>query len=454
MLFSPASLLNIVRSHLPAAASGRLCVAFSGGLDSTVLLAALAQALEHEPAYRLCAVHVDHGLHPDSAQWERHCATVAQQLGVDYVSRPVRVQPAGEGLEAAARQVRYAALRESLQPGDALLTAHQADDQFETLLMALLRGAGVAGLSAMPVCRNFPPGFHLRPLLGYTRIEIEAWTRIQPLTWISDPSNDNSRFDRNFLRHEVLPMLRTRWPAATQSAVRSANHLSEATLLLDDLAQADLAVAAVGPCLQVAVLASLSAARRRNLLRYWTRLRGARTPSTRKLLALEHDMLVAQEDRVPVIDWGGFEVRRFRGLLYGERMRTWSGRGTTAFDWDWSHPIVLPDDLGSLSAQDGHGSGLSRKLLPRTLRVEFRLGGELLRPAGQLHHRRLKKLLQDADILPWWRSRLPLLWVDDQLAAVGDLWTADEFSAGAEAESVRVIWRERPQIRAQPFDAP
>ena len=450
MLLSPASLLNIVRSHLPAAASGRLCVAFSGGLDSTVLLAALAQALEHEPAYRLCAIHIDHGLHPDSAQWGRHCATVAQQFDVDYVSRSVRVQPADEGLEAAARQVRYAALRESLQPGDALLTAHHADDQFETLFLALLRGAGVAGLSAMPVCRSFPPGFHLRPLLGCTRTEIEAWARTQQLAWISDPSNDNGRFDRNFLRHEVLPVLRTRWPAATQNAVRSANHLSEATLLLDELAQADLAVASVGPCLQVAVLAASSAARRRNLLRYWTRLRGARTPSTRKLLALEHDMLLAQDDRVPVTEWDGFEVRRFRGLLYGERARTWSGQGATAFDWDWSHPVALPDDLGSLSAQDGHGSGLSRKLLPRTLRVEFRQGGELLRPAGHPHHRRLKKLLQDADILPWWRSRLPLLWVDDRLAAVGDLWTADEFAAGVDAESVQVVWQDKPQIRAQP----
>jgi tRNA(Ile)-lysidine synthase len=306
----------------------------------------------------------------------------------------------------------------------------------------------------MPFCRSFPPGFHLRPLLGCTRAEIEAWARTQQLTWISDPSNDNSRFDRNFLRHEVLPVLRTRWPAATQNAVRSANHLSEATLLLDELAQADLAVASMGPCLQVAVLAALSAARRRNLLRYWTRLRGARTPSTRKLLALEHDMLHAQEDRVPVTEWDGFEVRRFRGLLYGERMRIWSGQEATAFDWDWSHPVALPDDLGSLSAQDGRGSGLSRKLLPRTLRVEFRQGGELLRPAGQSHHRRLKKLLQDADILPWWRSRLPLLWVDDQLAAVGDLWTADEFAAGVDAESVQVVWQDKPQIRAQPSIAP
>jgi len=450
MNFTPAALLDFIHSTLPAGASGTLCVAFSGGLDSTVLLAALKRALAAHPEYRLRAIHIDHGLHADSVRWAGHCAQVARHLDIDYTSQTVTVAAAGEGLEAAARHARYAALRECLQPGDALLTAHHADDQFETLMLALLRGAGLPGLAAMPACREFDPGWHLRPLLGFTRSELENWARAEGLTWIDDPSNDSSHFDRNFLRHQILPLLQTRWPSATHSAVRTARHAGEGMALLDEFASPDLAAASAGPCLKVDSLAALSAARRRNLLRYWSKLRGARAPSTRKLLALEHDMLAAQEDRLPVIEWDGFEVRRFRGLLYGGPVHPGNLHGAVSFEWEWSQPLLLPDRLGSLRAQTGRGAGLVRALLPRTLRVEFRHGGEALRPAGDPHRRDLKKLLQAADILPWWRNRLPLLWVDDRLAAVGDLWTADEFSAGADSESVQVVWQDRPQIRAQP----
>lgn len=448
MTFSPAALLNCIRSTLPSGASGTLCVAFSGGLDSTVLLAALQRALAEGPEYRLRAIHVDHGLHADSARWAMHCESEARRLGVDFESKRVAVSPADEGLEAAARHARYAALRECLQPGDALLTAHHADDQFETLLLALLRGAGLPGLAAMPACREFAPGWHLRPLLGFTRAMLEEWARAAGLAWIDDPSNDSSHFDRNFLRHQVLPLLQTRWPAAIHSAARTARHAGEGMALLDELAVADLAAAAAGPCLKVDALGALSGARRRNLLRYWSKLRGARAPSTRKLLALEHDMLAAQEDRLPVIEWDGFVVRRFRGLLYGERVRDPERGDATPFEWDWSQPLALPDGSGSLHARAGCGAGLARVLLPRTLRVEFRQGGEVLRPAGHAHHRDLKKLLQAADILPWWRNRLPLLWVGERLAAVGDLWTAAEFAAGEDAQSVQIIWQGKPEIRA------
>ncbi len=449
MTFSPAALLDAIRTTLPGGASGMLCVAFSGGLDSTVLLTALRRSLADYPAYRLRAIHIDHGLHADSARWAAHCAGVAGRLGVDYVSRAVKVTEVGEGPEAAAREARYRALRECLEPGDALLTAHHADDQFETFMLALLRGSGLAGLAAMPACREFAPGWHLRPLLGFARAMLEDWARAEKLAWITDPSNDSTHFDRNFLRAQVLPLLQMRWPAAARNAVRTARHAGEGIALLEEFAAADLASASVGPCLRVDALAGLSVARRRNLLRYWLRLRGARPPSTRKLLALEHDMLAAQEDRLPVIEWDGFEVRRFRGLLYGEPVRPRNPSDAMPFEWDWSQPLALPDGLGSLRIQPARGAGLARSLLPRTLRVEFRHGGEVLRPAGDAHRRELKKLLQAADILPWWRNRLPLLWVDDRLAAVGDLWTADEFSSGADAESVQVFWQDRPQIRAQ-----
>lgn len=453
MTFSPADVLDNVRRALPSGASGRLCVAFSGGLDSTVLLTALAKALCDDPSFQVVAVHIDHCLHADASLWEQRCASIARDLGVEYQCRRVSVpRDSEDGLEAAARRERYEALRNFMRPGDALLTAHHADDQFETLMLALLRGAGLGGLSAMPVCREFSPGWHLRPLLGYSRQMLEGWARDQGLTWIADPSNDSRRFDRNFLRHDVLPLLGERWPGAAATAARSASHVAEGAELLDDLARIDLAPGAAGPCLRVDVLASLTAPRRRNLLRYWLKLRGARPPSTRKLFALEHDMLAAQQDRQPVVEWDGFEVRRFRGLLYANRTRPLPEQSAEPMEWDWTHPVTLPDHMGALCTAAGQGVGLARSLLPSRLRVDFRQGGEVMQPAGDLHHRSLKKLLQDADILPWWRNRLPLLWAGDRLAAVGDLWMAEEFSAAPGAESVRVIWRDRPPILAQSPD--
>lgn len=449
MPFSPSGLLTCIQRHLPASASGQLCVAFSGGLDSTILLHALAIALRDEPQYQLRAVHIDHQLHEHSPDWQRHCAQFARSAGVSFVSERVRVAiDSHEGVEASARAVRYEALRDRLEPGEALLTAHHADDQLETVLLALLRSAGVNGLSAMPVCQPLGRGWHLRPLLDFTRSELEEWGRAQQLAWITDPSNDNRHFNRNYLRHEVIPGLRRRWPGVAHSAVRSAGHLAEAAGLLDALAVVDLADATVGPCLRADVLASLQQPRRRNLLRYWLRTRGARPPSTRKLLALEHDMLAAQEDRLPCVDWDGFEVRRYRGLLYGGPQLLPGAAPEFSQDWDWGAALELPDDLGLLQAQTDLGAGLARSKLPRHLQVSFRHGGEELRPAGQLHHRKLKKLLQDADILPWWRNRLPLIHVGNELAAVGDLWTAEEFAAREGAESVRIVWEGRPRIEA------
>lgn len=447
--FSPPALLASIQRHLPPSASGKLCVAFSGGLDSTVLLHALAIAVRDEPRYQLRAIHIDHQLHEHSRQWQRHCAQFALSAGIAFVAGRVSVsRDCDAGIEAAARAVRYEALRNLLEPGETLLTAHHADDQLETVLLALLRSAGVNGLSAMPACQPLGQGWHLRPLLEFTRAELEAWGRAEQLAWITDPSNDDRHFNRNYLRHEVIPALQRRWPGVARSAVRSAGHLAEAGELLDAIAAADLVGAAAGDCLRVSVLASLDEPRRRNLLRHWLRARGARPPSTRKLLALEHDMLTAQEDRLPCVDWDGFEVRRYRGLLYAGPQLQLSAVSGVSQDWDWSAALELPEGLGSLRMQTDRGAGLATSKLPPHLQVSFRHGGEALRPAGQPHHRKLKKLLQDADVLPWWRHCLPLIHVGDELAAVGDLWIAEEFAAQANEAGMRVLWEGRPGMEA------
>jgi tRNA(Ile)-lysidine synthase len=446
--FSPSALLACIESLVPRT-SAELCVAYSGGLDSTVLLHALARALVARPNYRMRAAHVDHQLQRDSAHWRQHCGSVALSLQIEFVPLVVKVAADPElSPEAAARDARYAALRQILKPNEVLLTAHHADDQLETMLLALMRGAGLRGLSGVPSVQIFGGGWLARPLLEFSRAELEEWARAEQLQWLQDPSNENTSFDRNFLRHRVLPALRERWPAAAHSATRSTAHLREAGRLLDVLATADLESVAIGSCLSLAQLASLAPARRRNVLRHWIRQHGARAPSTRKLATIERDLLIAREDRLPCVEWDGVQVRRHRGLLYCMRERP-GFEAAVPLTWNVSQVLELPAQLGRLRAERSALGRLAVARVPGAVQVHFRRGGEELQPAGDAHHRKLKKLLQDAGVLPWWRDRVPLIYAGEQLVAVGDLWIAEEFAARDGEDALRIVWEERPQLIAQ-----
>lgn len=463
--FSPSALLAGIEAGLrdqdPACIDDlparRLCVAFSGGLDSTVLLHAAARLCADHPGHRLRAVHVDHQLHDDSGRWSAHCEAAAGRLGVAFQKVAVEVpRRPGQGLEAAARGARYAALGALLAPGELLLTAHHADDQLETVLLALMRGAGLRGLSAMPPGQRFSRGWLVRPLLGFTQAALEAWACQERLEWLTDPSNVDTRFDRNHLRHQVLPALRARWPAAARSAVRSAAHLGEAGAVLDSLAARDCAAARVGACMDVEVLRALDPARRRNLLRYWIRRQGMLAPSTRKLAAIEHDLLQAREDRVPCVAWEGGELRRHAGLIHVLPPGVVPAAAFAPLQWPVTQSLVLPGGLGRLRLEScdsgktgmpGPGMpGLAVARLAPSLEVRARRGGESLRPAGDPHRRTLKKLLQSYGVLPWWRPHVPLIFSAGRLAAVADLWIAQEFAAGEGEPAARIVWDAGPDL--------
>jgi tRNA(Ile)-lysidine synthase len=393
-------------------------------------------------------VHIDHQLHPDSDRWAAHCRRTAEGLGVAFLSRRVHVErDSSSGPEAAARAARYGALRQIVEPGETLLTAHHADDQLETMLLAVMRGAGARGLSGMAALQPFGVGWHLRPLLSFTRSQLAEWAQTEQLAFLTDPSNADTRYDRNYLRTDILPLIERRWPSAAHSAVRSAGHLREAQEMLDAVAAEDFRTASVRTCLSLASLSTLDAMRRRNLLRYWLRQCGAPAPSTRKLAALEHDMAAAALDRMPCIEWGGFEVRRHGGLLYCHGAPPPLPQATGPIEWDGREPLTLPAGLGRLLTRSD-GGGLNASALSAGMRVAFRSGRERIRPLGDPHHRKLKKLLQDSNILPWWRNRVPLIHVGGKLAAVGDLWISDEFAARAGEAGVSIIWEDRPPIEA------
>jgi tRNA(Ile)-lysidine synthase len=424
----------------------RLTVAFSGGLDSTVLLAALCRL--GLPA-RVRAAHIDHGLQPQSAEWSTHCAATAAAFGAEFAAVRVAVdRTSGLGLEGAAREARYRALGELLAPGEWLLTAHHGDDQLETLLLRLLRGTGVRGLRGIIAFGPFAAGSLGRPLLKFTREQLHAQALAWNLRWLEDPSNRDQRHDRNYLRSQVLPALLARWPEAAQSAERLAEQMTEAERLLDAVAAEDARPLAAPWHVPRAALAALEPARQRNLLRHLLRAVGLATPSARKLEELRTALLEAHADSHALVQWPSGEGRVFRDALYfGPPLPPgsppdYSARLGAADAW------TGPEGrLELVSAPAGHG--LPESWLAAGLTLRFRAGGERFRPRGRQHHHTLKDLFQEDGVVPWMRARVPLLYRGEALVAIGDLWvSADDDVAPASEPRWRVQWTEHPPVRA------
>ena len=445
MTFSPEKLLPILaRLTETAGAPTRYCVAYSGGLDSRVLVQALAE-LRAQLGVSLILFHVDHGLSPLSRGWAEACRQTAAELGLDYRGFRVDARPRpGESPEAAARRERYRVLSGALQEGDWLLTAHHQDDQAETLLLQLLRGAGPRGLAAMPEVACCGRGRLCRPLLGFPRHALQAYAMSAGLSWIDDESNFDTGFDRNYLRHEIFPRLRERWPAAAATLARSAALNGEAAALLDEQADADLRAAVTDrtDALSVTALLELSETRLRNALTVWFRRLGLAPPSHRRMGVLINEGLRAKHDRTPVIAWPGVQVRRYRDRLFAMTPLASPPPGFEVI-WDPTAPLVIPGH-GRLVATPAVGKGVSAA---GPFTVRFRQGGERCRPAGRKETHSLKKLFQDAGVPPWQRDRLPLLFLDGALAVVPGHWICEPFQAGEKLPGWLVQWQvERAEI--------
>lgn len=415
------------------------CVAFSGGLDSSVLLHLLAELARREAVPALSAIHVQHGLQPVAAAWPEHCRQFCAARGIPL--QVVAVQVAAQAsVEQAARQARYAAFAEHLQPDAVLFSAQHRDDQAETLLFRLLRGAGVRGLAAMPGQRPLGRGTLLRPLLDCSRAELQGYAEAHGLSWIEDPSNADTRFSRNFLRQRVMPLLAERWPQAGVALARSAAHLSEAEQLLGELARMDLQAARgeplfpwlALPSLELSLVTQLSDARQRNLLRHWLAPL-SRMPDSDHWAGWR-DLRDAAGDASPVWKLADGELHRADGRLY------WLSA-------DWLAPPVLPDPavvrVQGTSELPGNGQVQIRGELPAgRWHLRYRLGGESLH-LPERGRRDLKRLLNEWRVPAFVRPRLPLLFDGDELMAVANLAQ----SASLQACGVRLHWS--PPIGAQ-----
>lgn len=398
--------------HAP---DGRLVLAFSGGRDSTVLLHLLARHRTH----RDCLVlHVDHGLHEASARWVEHCREQAVAWGIPFHLERLGLRvPPGESLEAVARRERHAVFERLLEAGDTLLMAHHADDQLETLLYRLMRGAGSRGLSGMPFRRPLGAGQLLRPLLSEPGETIRAYAEAHRLTWVEDPSNRDLRFDRNWLRHRVMDALRKRWPGAVAQAARAAANLADDAAVLTELAREDMTRLGDRRMLERAGLTALSEPRRRNLLRHWLEQAVGYPPSRSVLDRVQQEVLAAAPDARPQLVIGDRLLRR-----EGDRLHLQAAGEPSEpvdpgpFRWPAPHePLSLPGN-GRLLAEPVAGEDPAVRL-PRVTTVRYRRDGDRFHDGR--HHRRLTEWMRLAEIPPSVRDRIPLLLDGDRLFAVG-----------------------------------
>jgi tRNA(Ile)-lysidine synthase len=440
--FGPRWLRTRLATLLPRFPDVAVCVAFSGGVDSTALLAALA--LLPRSRLKLRALHVHHGLHPDADAWSTHCRRLARRLRVPLQVLSVQVQRTrGTSLEAQARDARYAAFACELQADEILLTAHHADDQLETVFLQLLRGAGIAGLAAMPEWIRFASGWLARPLLGRSRTELHDWASRRGLAWIEDPTNAEERLDRNYLRSQVLPRIRSRWPSAAISVARSARHAAQAQRILEGLGRADADRAADGTALCVKTLRILDPDRRANALRVWIAYAGFPVPDARRLEELTGPLLDARADANPTVCWGGVVAQRHADRLSIHTLG--KGAGPAAeLTWMWrAAPLQsLPGGLGELVVDPDARGPIDLDRLPDELSVRWRRGGERLRPRAGGPSRTLKALLQESRVPVAERAHLPLLFAGERLLAVADLWSDTSVQVQARTQRrARILWR-------------
>lgn len=435
------------------------CVALSGGVDSVALLLALQQLRRRSARWRrftLRAVHINHQLRPAARSWEQHCRRLCAALEVPLVVRRVRVpQGPGRSLEAEARQVRYAALTRAMPKGELLLTAHHLDDQLETFLLQLLRGAGVAGLAAMGECTRLGERWLLRPLLSEPRSELEAFARAGAVAWVDDDSNVDERFDRNYLRQRVLPLLRERWPAVATVVARSAANLADAQDVLREQALADLARLAPRGPLELAALTELSVTRQRNALREWLRAAGLPLPDRVHLERIRCELPAARADAQPLVRWGTAEVRRFRGRLYALAQPPVP---VPEGEWRWqrARPYALGPNRGVLRLRSDRNGQVDARRLPAVLTVTGRAAGESLRPSRGEPRRSLKELLRAAAVLPWERNHWPLLragGATGPIVAVVDLAIDAAYRSEAgrtpPRDRLSLVWESAPAIRVE-----
>ena len=422
----------------------RVAIGLSGGMDSVVLLDLLHE-LRASKELSLSAIHVNHQISSHADEWEAFCRSLCERRGIPLTVQRVQVTPDGSGKEAAARRLRYRAF--ALIDADFVALAHHLDDQVETFLLQLLRGAGPKGLAGMPVVRRQESALDdkvaspliLRPLLELRRSHVEAYAKSRRLEWVEDESNADSRYDRNYLRNELLVQLDTRFPGYRETLARAARNLADHALLAEELARID-AQSLDRSAVSAERLRHLSDARALNLLRQLFSDRGLQMPPRARLEEALRQCREAGRDAEIQVTFGGARLRCYRDRVElvensPDMPANWQSR------WDGIHELNLPDGLGVLRSRAVVGEGIAKRHFEiRAATVRGRSGGERMQPGENRPRRALKSLLQEHAVPPWERSRMPLVFFGEQLAWVPGIGVAAEFRAAAAEPGIAPDW--------------
>ncbi len=423
MLFS--SFESVLNKYCPS--PRQIVLAFSGGVDSRVMLELLCVYRDTHPQNEYLLVHVHHGLSDNADKWVSLCERWAGDAAIPLQVERVRLQKDGESLESAARQARYEAIAKHIKPGALLITGQHADDQVETFFLALKRGSGPAGLASMPESRQFAGGTLVRPLLQIRRKDILSYAEQQGLDWIEDESNQDSRFDRNFLRNEVLPDLSARWPGFHKAVTRTVSLCAEQESVIDELISDKLTKLVLPDgSLEIEGLNLQSRQVAQQLVRRWCKNEAGIVPSQVQLLELFQSVIPAVDDANPQLDIGQWQVRRFQEKLYlvrqTEDVSSWSSSLSI------SQNILLPDGLGNLVLHCVAGGHLRLPEANEPASVVFEPAGLSAKPVGRVGSRKIKKLFQEYGVPSWLRRRTPILLYGEDVAAVAGLFVTDHGS--------------------------
>jgi tRNA(Ile)-lysidine synthase len=418
----------------------QILVGLSGGMDSVLLLKLLSEQIDSK---LIEAVHINHGLSDNADQWQQFAEDYCRQLGVGFYTEKVQLVVSGEGIEAAAREARYSVFESRLKKDGLLFLAHHADDQVETVVYRLLRGSGSKGLAGMPESRPLGLGQLIRPLLAYSKEAIHREAGDRALKWIEDESNIDDRFDRNYIRNHIIPVIAKRWPEYPQAIMHSAGLSDQAdqlsrALALEDLTRLDLSEERAGWSISLDGLSGLSVLRQKNLLRYWSEIKKLPAPSSKIINEILSSVVAARQDASPEVIWQTQCWARFQNRLYLLRCQHKHTKQTQSIQWDMQHPLILADK-SRLDVQHVKGSGLVAAA--DSVEVCYRQGGERCKPQGRGRSTSLKKLLLEYQLPPWLRDRVPLFYVQDQLVAVGDLWVCEGWVAKPEESGLEIHWQ-------------
>lgn len=415
-------------------------IACSGGMDSSVLLH-LFYSNKSQIKQSLEVIYVNHGLQEKSVDWGEFCKKQCQHYEIPFTQLEINEEcPKGVSIEEWAREKRYSLIAQTMNKNDVLFTAHHQDDQVETFFLQALRGAGPRGLVSMPSIKKFVNGFHARPLLQFQRSEIQRYANDNDLVWHDDNSNYDTRYDRNYLRHKILPRIEERWPAYRETISRTINHQNEYKSLLDEIAYNDmkLALHKNNMCLSLEIIQKLSFERQKNLVFVWLDELRLDSPGSKHMAQIISDIINSTTDKSPCVNWKDVEVRRYRNLLYASKIMN-KHNVKIKFDWDPESPLTILEE--TLIAKPEIGKGISKANTKNAkFVVRYRQGGEKIHPDNLAHSKTVKQLFQERGVLPWQRDRIPLIYINEKLAVIPGFCVDKNYSAAKDESSWDIQW--------------